>query len=142
MGSQETQTRPKNWPTGWTFWANRYFEIVFLKFPGWTPLKTLNFLILKVNIKTLNLLTFEEAFNWTVGQLTAISRLIHMAKAQRIQFIEEYIKTHCSRTFEMSNKFSTIGQVYQLTTGRQPVFLVPPVWRRRPVSNNNASGCG
>ena len=33
------QTQPKSWPTGWTFWANRYLEIMSWNFQGWTPLK-------------------------------------------------------------------------------------------------------
>ena len=28
------QTRPKIWPTWWTFWANHYLEIRFSKFSG------------------------------------------------------------------------------------------------------------
>ena len=24
------KTRPESWPTEWTFWANRYLEIMFL----------------------------------------------------------------------------------------------------------------
>ena len=28
------QTQPKSWPTGWTFWANHYLEIIFSKFSG------------------------------------------------------------------------------------------------------------
>ena len=28
------QTQPKRCPTGWTFWANRYLEIMFSKFSG------------------------------------------------------------------------------------------------------------
>ena len=31
------QTRPKSWPTGWTFRANRYLEIMFSKFSGVNP---------------------------------------------------------------------------------------------------------
>ena len=29
------QTRPKSWPTGRTFWANHYLEIMFRNFKGW-----------------------------------------------------------------------------------------------------------
>ena len=28
------QTRPKSWPTWWTFWVNRYLDIMFSKFSG------------------------------------------------------------------------------------------------------------
>ena len=30
----DLQTQPKSWPTGWTFCANRYLEIMFSKFSG------------------------------------------------------------------------------------------------------------
>ena len=31
------QTQSKSWPTGWTFWANRYLKIMFSKFSGVNP---------------------------------------------------------------------------------------------------------
>ena len=37
----------KKEPTGWTFWANRYLEIIFLKYSGVISLKTLFFVFLK-----------------------------------------------------------------------------------------------
>ena len=33
----DLQTRPKSWPTWWTFCANRYLEIMFSKFSGVNP---------------------------------------------------------------------------------------------------------
>ena len=32
------QTQPKSWPTGWSFWAKRYLEIMFSIFSSLNPL--------------------------------------------------------------------------------------------------------
>ena len=32
------KTRPKFWPTGWTYWPNHYLHIMFMKFSGMNPL--------------------------------------------------------------------------------------------------------
>ena len=37
QGVWDLNTRPKNWPNGWTFWVNCYLENMFSKFSGLNP---------------------------------------------------------------------------------------------------------
>ena len=51
------RTQPKSWPTGLTFWANRYLEIMFSKFSGVNQNSYIIFQVINRRIEELGIST-------------------------------------------------------------------------------------